>query len=81
MAVVTFKGSPMKVVGVLPAVGAKAPFFKLASKDLSDLGPDDSSDGHARADAETDERAESHADADADHHANARAESHRDADA
>ena len=38
MAQVTFKGKPVKTVGNLPAVGAKAPAFSLAGKDLSDVG-------------------------------------------
>ncbi len=38
MAQVTFKGNPVKTAGDLPAVGAKAPAFTLAGKDLSDVG-------------------------------------------
>ena len=38
MAQVTFKGNPVITAGNLPAVGAKAPAFKLAGKDLSDVG-------------------------------------------
>ena len=37
MAKVTFKGSPVTTVGDLPAVGAAAPAFTLAGKDLSDV--------------------------------------------
>ncbi|MDD4019611.1 MAG: thiol peroxidase [Kiritimatiellae bacterium] len=38
MAQVTFKGNPVKTVGNLPTVGAKAPAFSLAGRDLSDVG-------------------------------------------
>ncbi len=37
MAQVTFKGNPVPTTGELPAVGAQAPDFTLASKDLSDV--------------------------------------------
>lgn len=37
MAQVTFKGNPVKTAGAVPAVGAKAPAFVLAGKDLSDV--------------------------------------------
>ncbi len=37
MATVTFKGTPVKVSGELPAVGSKAPDFVLAGSDLSDV--------------------------------------------
>jgi thiol peroxidase len=36
MAQVTFKGAPVQTSGNLPAVGAKAPDFKLTKTDLSD---------------------------------------------
>lgn len=36
MASITFKGNPVQTVGELPAVGAKAPDFKLVAKDLSE---------------------------------------------
>lgn len=37
MAQVTFKGNPVPTAGDLPAVGAQAPAFTLAGKDLSDV--------------------------------------------
>jgi thiol peroxidase len=37
MAQVTFKGSPIHTNGDLPAVGAKAPDFKLTTGDLADV--------------------------------------------
>jgi thiol peroxidase len=37
MAQVTFKGNPIHTNGELPAVGAKAPEFKLTSGDLKDV--------------------------------------------
>ena len=37
MAQVTFKGTPIHTNGELPAVGAKAPDFKLTSTDLKDV--------------------------------------------
>lgn len=37
MAQVTFKGTPVKTSGDLPAVGTKAPAFSLAGTDLSDV--------------------------------------------
>ena len=37
MARVTFKGNPVNTAGTLPAVGSKAPDFKLTKTDLSDL--------------------------------------------
>ncbi len=37
MAQVTFKGNAVQTAGALPAVGAKAPAFTLAGKDLSDV--------------------------------------------
>jgi len=37
MAQVTFKGSPIHTNGELPAVGAKAPDFKLTGGDLKDV--------------------------------------------
>lgn len=36
MSTVTFKGTPFKLAGNLPAVGKQAPAFKLAAGDLSD---------------------------------------------
>lgn len=35
---VNFKGNPVSTVGALPAVGSKAPDFKLTKTDLSDVG-------------------------------------------
>lgn len=37
MATVTLKGNPIHTAGDLPAVGAKAPDFKLTKSDLSDV--------------------------------------------
>lgn len=37
MARVTLKGTPIDVAGAFPAVGQKAPSFKLVSKDLKDV--------------------------------------------
>lgn len=37
MATVTLKGNPIHTIGDLPAVGAKAPDFKLVDGDLKDL--------------------------------------------
>lgn len=37
MAHVAFKGNPVKTAGAVPGVGAKAPAFTLAGKDLSDV--------------------------------------------
>ena len=37
MARITFKGNPINTVGSLPAVGSKAPDFKLTKTDLSDV--------------------------------------------
>lgn len=37
MAVITFKGNPLRTVGTLPAVGSVAPAFKLTSSDLKDV--------------------------------------------
>jgi thiol peroxidase len=37
MAKITFKGNPISTVGTLPAVGSKAPDFKLTKTDLSDV--------------------------------------------
>ena len=37
MAKVTFKGNPVQTAGSVPAVGAAAPAFTLAGKDLSDV--------------------------------------------
>jgi thiol peroxidase len=37
MAKITFKGNPISTVGTLPAVGAKAPDFKLTKTDLADV--------------------------------------------
>jgi thioredoxin-dependent peroxiredoxin len=38
MATVTLKGNPVSVGGSLPAVGGKAPDFKLTAGDLKDVG-------------------------------------------
>jgi len=37
MARITFKGSPIRTVGTLPAVGSIAPAFRLTGADLSDV--------------------------------------------
>lgn len=37
MAQVSLKGNPVKTAGELPAIGAKAPAFSLAGKDLSEV--------------------------------------------
>ena len=37
MARITLKGNPINTVGTLPAVGSKAPDFKLTKTDLSDV--------------------------------------------
>ena len=37
MAKITLKGNPINTAGTLPAVGAKAPDFKLTKNDLSDV--------------------------------------------
>ena len=37
MAKITFKGNPIATVGTLPAVGTKAPDFKLTKTDLADV--------------------------------------------
>lgn len=37
MAKITFKGNPINTVGTLPAVGSKAPDFKLTKTDLTDV--------------------------------------------
>ena len=37
MAKITFKGNPINTVGTLPAVGSKAPDFKLTKTDLADV--------------------------------------------
>lgn len=37
MATVTLKGNPIQTSGQLPAVGAKAPDFKLVAEDLQDV--------------------------------------------
>ena len=37
MAKITLKGTPIETVGSLPAVGSKAPDFKLTKGDLSDV--------------------------------------------
>lgn len=36
MAQITLKGNPIRTNGTLPAIGAKAPDFRLVNKDLSD---------------------------------------------
>lgn len=38
MAQIKFKGNPINTAGSLPAVGSKAPDFKLTKTDLSDVG-------------------------------------------
>jgi thiol peroxidase len=38
MAAIKFKGNPISTIGTLPAVGSKAPDFKLTKTDLSDVG-------------------------------------------
>lgn len=38
MAKITLKGNPVNTVGSLPAVGQKAPDFKLAKQDLGNVG-------------------------------------------
>lgn len=38
MAKITLKGNPIHTAGSLPAVGSKAPDFKLTKNDLSDVG-------------------------------------------
>jgi len=37
MAKISFKGNPINTVGTLPAVGSKAPDFKLTKTDLADV--------------------------------------------
>ena len=37
MAKITFKGNPINTAGTLPAVGSKAPDFKLTKTDLADV--------------------------------------------
>ncbi len=41
MATVTFHGKPVNTIGSLPALGSKAPGFKLSRADLSDVGLED----------------------------------------
>ncbi|MGE5505247.1 MAG: thiol peroxidase [Actinomycetota bacterium] len=41
MAKTAFKGNPVTTAGDLPAVGSKAPDFKLATVELADVGPGD----------------------------------------
>lgn len=38
MATVTFQGNPVRLSGELPAVGAKAPDFRLTTGELGDVG-------------------------------------------
>ena len=38
MAKITLKGNPVNTVGTLPAVGQKAPDFKVAKSDLANVG-------------------------------------------
>jgi thiol peroxidase len=38
MATITFQGKPINTVGDLPAVGSKAPDFKLTTRKLQDVG-------------------------------------------
>lgn len=37
MATVTFKGNPIRLSGELPAIGSKAPDFRLTASDLSEV--------------------------------------------
>ena len=37
MAMITFKGNPLRTVGSLPAIGSTAPAFKLTGADLSEV--------------------------------------------
>lgn len=41
MATITFQGKPINTVGDLPAVGTKAPAFKLTNRKLQDVGLED----------------------------------------
>ena len=41
MANVTLQGNPIQTQGTLPAVGSKAPNFRLATSTLSDVTLDD----------------------------------------
>jgi thiol peroxidase len=41
MATITFKGSPLRTVGTLPAIGSPAPDFKLTGADLKDVSLSD----------------------------------------
>ncbi|MBF0200962.1 MAG: thiol peroxidase [Desulfamplus sp.] len=41
MADITLKGNPIKTIGTLPDVGAEAPDFKLAGKDLKEVSLSD----------------------------------------
>jgi thiol peroxidase len=41
MAQITFKGDPVETVGELPAVGSKAPEFKLTTGELADVSLED----------------------------------------
>lgn len=38
MATITFQGKPINTVGELPAVGSKAPDFKLTNRKMQDIG-------------------------------------------
>ncbi|WP_347989673.1 thiol peroxidase [Methylomonas sp. AM2-LC] len=38
MATITFQGKPINTVGELPAVGVKAPAFKLTNRKMQDVG-------------------------------------------
>ena len=38
MATLTLKGNPVQTIGELPAVGSRAPEFKLTNADLEDVG-------------------------------------------
>mgnify|MGYP001396314728 CR=1 FL=1 len=40
MATITFQGKPLNTCGELPAVGSKAPAFKLTNRKLQDVGLD-----------------------------------------
>ena len=41
MAEITYKGTPVRTVGELPAVGSKAPDFELVGADLSPISLSD----------------------------------------
>jgi len=41
MATVTLKGNPVQLIGELPEIGSKAPFFRLVKSDMSEVTIDD----------------------------------------